>query len=158
MAEQQSRYKPRVPLSLRPSWGPPPPLPLASVSPPQEPGEGGGVHTRLRVKGRGSPDSEDWRKSLALCLLYGQNHEAQLHITQIKTKTTFMIGSVRKEVRAQPCEEERPRYARPMVVARVKGMANQVRPPRMNPQTPCASSCKCFSSHFWLKVRTKNYE
>jgi hypothetical protein len=69
-----------------------------------------------------------------------------------------MIGSVRKEGRAQPCEEERPRYARPMVVARVKGMANQVRPPRMNPQTPCASSCSSISAHFWLKVWNKNWE
>jgi hypothetical protein len=27
------------------------------------------VHTRLRVRGWGSPNSDDWRKSLALCLL-----------------------------------------------------------------------------------------
>jgi hypothetical protein len=30
---------------------------------------GGGVHTRLRVRGWGSPNSDDWGKSLALCLL-----------------------------------------------------------------------------------------
>jgi hypothetical protein len=32
---------------------------------------GGGGHTRLRVRGWGSPNSDDWRKSLALCLLCG---------------------------------------------------------------------------------------
>jgi hypothetical protein len=30
---------------------------------------GGGECTRLRVRGRGTPNSDDWRKSLALCLL-----------------------------------------------------------------------------------------
>ncbi len=33
-----------------------------------EPG-GGGEHTRRRVRGWGSPNSDDWKKSLALCLL-----------------------------------------------------------------------------------------
>ncbi len=33
---------------------------------PQNRGEG---HTRQGVRGWGSPNSEDWRKSLALCLL-----------------------------------------------------------------------------------------
>jgi hypothetical protein len=45
----------------------PPPLSLASVPLPPEPRGGG--HTRLRVRGWGSPNSYDWRKSLALCLL-----------------------------------------------------------------------------------------
>jgi hypothetical protein len=31
----------------------------------------GGWHTRLQVRGWGSPNSNDWRKSLALCLLCG---------------------------------------------------------------------------------------
>jgi hypothetical protein len=31
----------------------------------------GGGHIRLRVRGWGSPNSDDWRKSLALCLLCG---------------------------------------------------------------------------------------
>jgi hypothetical protein len=30
-----------------------------------------GGHTRLRVRGWGSTNSDDWRKSLALCLLCG---------------------------------------------------------------------------------------
>ena len=30
---------------------------------------GGGRHIRLRMRGWGSPNSDDWRKSLALCLL-----------------------------------------------------------------------------------------
>ncbi len=45
----------------------PPPLSPASV--PLPPELKGGRHTRLRVRGWGSPNSEDWRKSLSLCLL-----------------------------------------------------------------------------------------
>jgi hypothetical protein len=46
----------------------PPPLSLSSECPlPPEP-KGGG-QTRLRVRGWGSPNSDDLRKSLALCLL-----------------------------------------------------------------------------------------
>jgi hypothetical protein len=44
----------------------PPPL-TSECAPP--PGTKGGGHTRLRVRGWGSPNSDDWRKSLALCLL-----------------------------------------------------------------------------------------
>ena len=46
---------------------PPPLLPQASVPSPADQRVGG--HTRLRLKGWGSPNSDDWRKSLALCLL-----------------------------------------------------------------------------------------
>ncbi len=61
----QSTNIPRVPqcLSPRPNWDPSPPLPLASVSSPEPKGE----HTRLRV-GRWGPISDDWRKSLELCI------------------------------------------------------------------------------------------
>jgi hypothetical protein len=45
---------------------PPNPLPQASVPSPLGPTGGGWGHTRLRVKGWGSPNSNDWRKSLAL--------------------------------------------------------------------------------------------
>jgi hypothetical protein len=45
----------------------PPPLSPASVPLPPEP-KGGG-HNRLQVRGWGSPNSDDWRRSLALCLL-----------------------------------------------------------------------------------------
>ncbi len=41
------------------NWDPPPPLP------PERKGGGGG-HTRLRVTGWRSPNSNDWRKGLAL--------------------------------------------------------------------------------------------
>ncbi len=37
------------------------PLPQASVLPP-------GVHTRLRARGWGCPNSDDWRECLVLCL------------------------------------------------------------------------------------------
>ncbi len=36
---------------------------------PRVPKGGGGVHTRLRVRGWGSPNSDDWRENLVLCLL-----------------------------------------------------------------------------------------
>ncbi len=48
----------------------PTPLWPASVPLPQNRGGGGGG-TRLRLRGWGSPNSEDWRKSLAHCLLCG---------------------------------------------------------------------------------------
>ncbi len=46
---------------------PPPPLPLASVSSPWN--QRRWEHTRLRVRGWGGPNSDDWRKILAFCLL-----------------------------------------------------------------------------------------
>ncbi len=42
----------------------PPPLASECAPPPQTKGKG---HTRLRVRVWGSPNSDDWRKSLALC-------------------------------------------------------------------------------------------
>ncbi len=51
---------------------PPTPLPQASVPSPSGPkGVGGGGQTRLRLKGWGSPNFDDWRKGLALCQLCG---------------------------------------------------------------------------------------
>ncbi len=44
------------------------PLSPASVPLPLVP-KGGGEHTHLRVRGWGSPNSDNWTKSLALCLL-----------------------------------------------------------------------------------------
>ncbi len=49
---------------------PPTPLPHESVPSPSDQRVGG--HTRLRLRGWGSPNSDDWRKSLALCLLCGR--------------------------------------------------------------------------------------
>jgi hypothetical protein len=57
---------------MSPRWNwdfPIPPLSTASVPLPPEP-KGG--HTRLRARGWGSPNSDDWRKSLALCQLSGR--------------------------------------------------------------------------------------
>ncbi len=50
---------------------PTPLSPAANVPLPPEPGGRG--HTHLRVRGWGSPNSDDWRKSLALCLLCADN-------------------------------------------------------------------------------------
>ncbi len=45
--------------------------PLSPASVPLPPEPKGGGHTRLRVRGWGSPSSDDWRKSWAFCLLCG---------------------------------------------------------------------------------------
>jgi hypothetical protein len=60
------------------------------LSQPLPPEPGGGGHIRLRVRGWGSSNSDDWRKSLALCLLCGpwdtdffiqkMEHEATLRV------------------------------------------------------------------------------
>jgi hypothetical protein len=47
----------------------PPPLSPASVTLPPEPKGGGTLALRVRGWGRGSPNSDDLEKSLALCLL-----------------------------------------------------------------------------------------
>ncbi len=46
--------------------------PLVGIGNPPSPlpGTKEGVHIRLRVRGWGSPNLDDWRESLALCLLY----------------------------------------------------------------------------------------
>ncbi len=54
----------------RRNWDSPNPSLPASVPLPPEPGGGGG-RTSPRVRGCGSPNSDDSRKSLALCLLCG---------------------------------------------------------------------------------------
>ncbi len=51
--------------------GPPTPLSCKRMSPP--PTKRGG-NTRLRVRGWGSQNSEEWRKNLALCLLCAQHY------------------------------------------------------------------------------------
>ncbi len=65
--DSQSTYIPRVQqcLSPLPNWDPPPPLPQASVSPPNPKGEV--THSPGGEEGvGGGPNSDDWRKSLAL--------------------------------------------------------------------------------------------
>ncbi len=41
----------------------------------------GGAHTRKRVRGWGSPNSNDWRKSLALCLLCASDYESFVYLS-----------------------------------------------------------------------------
>jgi hypothetical protein len=59
-------------LSPCPNWDPPPPLLQASAFPPPLPPgtKGRGTHSPT-VEGLGGPNSDDWRKSLSLCLLCG---------------------------------------------------------------------------------------
>jgi hypothetical protein len=47
-----------------------PPTPSSPSKCVPSPESKGGRHTRLRVRGRGGPNSDDWRKGLALCLLW----------------------------------------------------------------------------------------
>ncbi len=56
MAVPQNTYIPRVPQCLSPCWNWDPPLPPASECVPTPELKGGGGHTRLRVKGWGSPN------------------------------------------------------------------------------------------------------
>ncbi len=58
-------------MSPRQNWDSPTPS-LASECAPSPRTKGRG-HTRLRAMGWGSPNSDDWRKSLALCLLCAVN-------------------------------------------------------------------------------------
>ncbi len=57
-------------MSPRQNWDSPTPSPSECAP---TPGPKGEAHTRLRPRGWGSPNSDDWRKSLALCLLCGPN-------------------------------------------------------------------------------------
>ncbi len=70
------------------NWYSPNPSLASECSPrPQNRGWGGGGHSRLRVRGWVSPNSDDLRKSLALCLLcmwpslHLPLHSASRHIT-----------------------------------------------------------------------------
>ncbi len=56
-------------MSPRRNWDSPTPAPASKCAPPPRTRGGGGGQTRLRVRGWGSLSSDDWRKSLALCLL-----------------------------------------------------------------------------------------
>ncbi len=66
----QSTYIFRAPqcMSPRRNWDSPQPLSRKRVCPPP-PDQRVGGHPRLRLRGWGSSNSDDWRKSLALCLL-----------------------------------------------------------------------------------------
>ncbi len=65
----QSTYIYRAPQCMFPrrNWASPNPSPASKCALP--PTKRWGGHTRRRLKGWGSPNSDDWRKSLALCLL-----------------------------------------------------------------------------------------
>ncbi len=69
----------------------PQPLSRKRVCPPPR-SKGWGGHTRLRLRGWGSSNSDDWRKSLALCLLCGL---ASRRVGKMNEKLNFQqyIGS-----------------------------------------------------------------
>ncbi len=57
-------------MSPRRNWGSPNPSPASECAPPPQPKGKGGAQSPAGG-GWGSPNSDDWRKSLALCLLCG---------------------------------------------------------------------------------------
>jgi hypothetical protein len=65
----------RVPqcTSPRRNWDSPHPFSRQRLCPSPRT-KGGGGHTRRRARGWGSPNSDDWRKSLALSLLFAQDN------------------------------------------------------------------------------------
>jgi hypothetical protein len=46
-------------------------------------------HTRLRVRGWGSPNSDDWRKSLSLCLLCGIDRQ-KIRLIESNAKCRYL--------------------------------------------------------------------
>jgi hypothetical protein len=50
-------------MSPRRNWDSPTPCLASYCAPPPGTKRGGGWHSRLRVRGWGSPNSEDWRKA-----------------------------------------------------------------------------------------------
>ncbi len=85
----------------------PTPLSRASVPLPPEPRGG---HTRLRVRGWGSPNSDDWRKSLSLCLLCGPTFICNTSVLfcyfqSLKTLTEYiLLGAHELRARRTMCK------------------------------------------------------
>jgi hypothetical protein len=73
-------------MSPRRNWDSPNPSLASEFAPPPRTGVG---HTRLRVRGWGSPNSDDLRKSLALCLLCGIL--LSLYVENIVNSTTTFV-------------------------------------------------------------------
>jgi hypothetical protein len=73
----------------------PPPLSPASLPLPPEPkGGAGGGHTRVRVRIRGSPNYNDRRKNLALCLLCVGPHQSEKPNPQRFCQGRFPRGAI----------------------------------------------------------------
>ncbi len=51
-------------------WDSPTPSPASEFAPPPPGNQKGGGHTRMRVRGWGSPNSDDWSKNLVLTTLW----------------------------------------------------------------------------------------
>ncbi len=89
--QAQITYIPRVPQCQSHCRNRTPPRPLSRnqvcTPPPPEPKEGG--HTRLLVRGWRSPNSDDWRKGLALCLLCGSKSQLAFLLSHL---TIFGLG------------------------------------------------------------------
>jgi hypothetical protein len=81
---------------------PPTPLPQASEPSPSGP-KGGGVHTRLRLRAWGSPNSNDWRKSLALCYSVLSAHPLSLFPPPPYTQN---IGDVNSKIGVETIGQE----------------------------------------------------
>jgi hypothetical protein len=65
----------------------------------------GGGHTRLRARGWWSPNSDDWRKGLALCLLCGRvSHNLKAFYDGQATKVNVVDKYTRMCTRSKKIE------------------------------------------------------
>jgi hypothetical protein len=83
-------------MSPRRNWDSPTPSPASECAP--TPGIKGGGDTRVGVRGWGSPNSDDWRKSLAFCLLCEPIpwivYNSILFIEELKSAASPLCGQV----------------------------------------------------------------
>jgi hypothetical protein len=82
-------------MSPRRNWDSPDPSLASEFAPPPRSGRGG--HTRLRVRGWGSPKSDDWRKTFALCLLCGEqtpSAETFLHFMNTRFSNMHILNGL----------------------------------------------------------------
>ncbi len=84
------------------------PTPLSPASVPIPPEPKGGGHTRLWVRGLGSPSFDDWSKSLALCLLCG------LYMACKPKNTTTTLHENHYHLEDVALVQSRPALARPL--------------------------------------------
>jgi len=65
----------------------------------------GGGHTRLRVRGWWSPNSDDWKKGLSLCLLCGRvSHNLKAFYDRQVTKVNGIVKYTRICIGSQKIE------------------------------------------------------
>jgi hypothetical protein len=77
-------------MSPRRNWDSPDPSPVSECAFPPGP-KGGGAHC-LRLKGWGSSNSDDWRKSLAFCLLCDLHKLHSIYFTAKESSEPYNLS------------------------------------------------------------------